>query len=147
MRTLIILLLFTSVSFAQTATIGSMKLKDPIADGHYVYMDMGPLKYGQGDELDKALRVSLLKYEIYNSIYVEELHFSGGENLNVEVVNVYEVNDTEMKQAFRIDIDQGIRFDVWISWDAFVFESSAGKYIVSFMGDGIFEVRHVPEEE
>ena len=47
MRILFIFLLLSSISFAQTATIGSEKIDDPIADSHCVFMDMGPLRYDQ----------------------------------------------------------------------------------------------------
>jgi hypothetical protein len=148
MRTLIITLFLANISFGQIANLTAEKLEKAMGDVNCVYMTRGPLEYPEVDDSQteadecyaKALRVSFLVYEVYYSIAVEEMEYKDVECMDIKVLSSYFLSGFELGDSLSLGSLTWVQFIEWRTWDSFVISEQYDKILLSYKGNGNFEV-------
>ena len=126
------LLILWTPSQAEEITLTPIKWNSTNADVNAVFLTRGPNlfdeeatdEYNRKNATDAAIgkfyRVYFLVYEIYYSLLIEELKYSGIEGSDIEIVNTYFVTgfDIGMK-ATKYGRLTNLQFVAWNSWNTF----------------------------
>jgi len=153
-KVLLIILLFLSTSaYAQQYPLALKEWTGTIADLNAVYMTCGQRwfdaessdKYNQKHHSDvsigKFYRVYFLVYEIYYSLLIEEMEYSGVEGSKIKSVNTYFITGFEIgTKALKYNRLTDLHFVNWDSWNTFIVKESDTKLKIRIKPQGKFSV-------
>ena len=139
MRKLLIitLLLLSTQAHAQEYPLALKEWPGITAEKNTVYMTRGPKWYDEkeSDEYNqkhysdvsfgKFYRVYFIVNEIYYSLLIEELEYSGVEGSNIKTTNTYFITGFEIgEKVLKLHRLTNLKFVEWKSWDSFIIKES-----------------------
>lgn len=155
MRSILIvtLLLLSAPSHAQEYPLEIKEWSGEIADVNAVYMTSGPEwydeeasnEYNQQHAADASIgkfyRVYFLVYEIYYSLLIEEMAYSGIEGSNIKSINTSFITGFEIgAKVLKMRRLTNLQFENWDSWNTFLVKESDTLLKIRIKQNGNFSV-------
>ena len=131
-------------------TIIPRKLEKPVAKPNVVFISPGPKRAEKLPDTPKLAdwytgrfyRVSFSVSEIYYSILVEQITFSGPTGGRRKVTDAFFLNGFKVgeKLGLRLARLTNLKFVKWLAWDTFLLREGKVEFMIKALPDGKFKV-------
>ena len=155
MRSILIatLLLLSVPSYAREYPLETKEWAGAIANINAVYMTSGPewfdekasneynRQHAADTSIGKYYRVYFLVYEIYYSVLIEEMAYSGVEGSSIKSINTNFITGFEIgEKVLKMRRLTNLQFEKWDSWNSFLVKESDTLLKIRIKQNGNFSV-------